>query len=107
MTATYTFDVFCTLDGFGSYQEGADWGGYWGKQGPEFLERRLAMYDANQRMVLGGNTFRLFTEMLGPSPDEPRPARPQRPDAEHAGHGDLVDAGRTVRLARRCHGGPR
>ena len=76
MTATYTFDVFCTLDGFGSYQEGADWGGYWGKQGPEFLERRLAMYDANQRMVLGGNTFRLFTELLGPSPEEPDPSDP-------------------------------
>jgi hypothetical protein len=29
MTATYTWDVFCTLDGYGSYAEGtADWGGY-------------------------------------------------------------------------------
>ncbi len=34
MTATYTFDVFSTLDGFGSCS-GGDWGGYWGKQGPE------------------------------------------------------------------------
>jgi dihydrofolate reductase len=76
MTPTYTFDVFCTLDGFGSYQEGADWGGYWGKQGPEFLERRLAMYDANQRMVLGGNTFRMFTALLGPTPEEPDPHDP-------------------------------
>jgi len=23
MTATYTFDIFCSLDGFGSYGEGA------------------------------------------------------------------------------------
>ena len=34
MTATYTFDVFATLDGYGSYGPEGDWGGYWGKQGP-------------------------------------------------------------------------
>src|ERR671937_226887 len=33
MTATYTFDVFSSLDGFGS-ASGGDWGGYWGKRGP-------------------------------------------------------------------------
>jgi dihydrofolate reductase len=67
MTATYTFDVFCTLDGFGSYSSGGDWGGYWGKQGPEFLDRRLAVYREEQRMVLGANTFRQFVQVLGPS----------------------------------------
>ena len=66
MTATYTFDVFCSLDGFGSYGEGGDWGGYWGKQGPEFLERRLASYGHEQRMVLGANTFRDFVQVLDP-----------------------------------------
>ena len=65
MTAVYTFDVFCSLDGFGSY-DGGDWGGYWGKHGPEFLERRLAQYEQPQRMVLGANTFRDFVEYLGP-----------------------------------------
>ena len=65
MTATYTFDVLCTLDGFGSYGAAGDWGGYWGKHGPEFLERRLAQYSEEQRMVLGGGTFRLFAELLG------------------------------------------
>jgi dihydrofolate reductase len=69
MPATYTFDVLCTLDGFASYGEGGDWGGYWGKHGPEFLERRLAQYSEEQRMVLGASTFRQFTEMLGPIPD--------------------------------------
>ncbi|HEX7460790.1 MAG TPA: dihydrofolate reductase family protein [Dermatophilaceae bacterium] len=69
MTATYTFDVLCTLDGFGSYGEAGDWGGYWGKQGPEFLERRLAQYSEEQRMVLGAGTLRMFAEMLGPIPD--------------------------------------
>ena len=69
MTATYTFDVLCTLDGFGSYGDGGDWGGYWGKHGPEFLDRRLAQYSGDQRMVLGAHTFRQFTQMLGAVPD--------------------------------------
>jgi dihydrofolate reductase len=67
MTATYTFDVFASLDGYGSYNERGDWGGYWGKQGPEFLDRRLAQYDVEQRMVLGANTFRQFLQLLGSS----------------------------------------
>ena len=66
MTATYTFDVFSSLDGFGSYGPDGDWGGYWGKQGPEFLDHRLAVTSEEQRMVLGANTFRQFLEMLGP-----------------------------------------
>ncbi len=66
MTATYTFDIFATLDGFGSY-DGGDWGGYWGKAGPEFLDRRLALYGKRPRMILGGNTFRQFVELLGTS----------------------------------------
>jgi dihydrofolate reductase len=63
MTATYTFDIFSTLDGFGS--NNGDWGGYWGKQGPELLDRRLAVYGAEQRMVFGANTYRQFVQMLG------------------------------------------
>jgi hypothetical protein len=31
MTATYTFDVFSSLDGFGAAT--GNWTGYWGKQG--------------------------------------------------------------------------
>jgi hypothetical protein len=53
MTATYTFDVFCTLDGYGSYDQSGDRGGPWGKQGPECLARRLAVVSEEQRMVLG------------------------------------------------------
>ena len=67
MTATYTFDVFSTLDGFGS-PGGGDWGGYWGKQGPEFLEHRLAQYSEKQRMVFGANTFRMFAGFLATFP---------------------------------------
>ncbi|MCX5335695.1 MULTISPECIES: dihydrofolate reductase family protein [unclassified Streptomyces] len=70
MTATYTVDVFSTLDGYGSYNSDGDWGGYWGKQGAEFLDRRLAVYSEEQRLVLGANTFRLFAQILGPSSEE-------------------------------------
>src|SRR3954463_16494149 len=68
MTATYTFDVFSSLDGFGTAS--GDWTGYWGKQGPELLDHRLALYEAEQRMVLGANTFRLFTQMLASGTEE-------------------------------------
>ena len=68
MTASYTFDVFCSLDGFGSHR--GNWGGYWGKQGPEFLEHRLAVYSAAQRMVYGANTFRAFAQMMASSTAE-------------------------------------
>ena len=69
MTATYTFDIFSSLDGFGSY-DGGDWGGYWGKQGPELLEHRFALYGEEQRMVLGANTYRVFARMLAASTEE-------------------------------------
>jgi dihydrofolate reductase len=65
MPATYTFDVFSSLDGFGGYDEHGDWGGYWGKDGPDFLERRLALYSEPQRIVLGATTFRMFVSMIG------------------------------------------
>jgi dihydrofolate reductase len=68
MSATYTFDVFSSLDGFGG--AGGDWTGYWGKQGPELLERRLDLYSEDQRMVFGANTYRLFARMLAASSEE-------------------------------------
>ena len=76
MTATYTFDIVSTLDGFGSYGPGGDWGGYWGKQGPEFLDRRLALYAEEQRMVFGANTFRQMVELLGSSTEESKVSDP-------------------------------
>ncbi|MFI5663766.1 dihydrofolate reductase family protein [Streptomyces sp. NPDC051684] len=65
MTATYTFDVFSSLDGYGA--AGGDWTGYWGKQGPELLGHRLGLYDAEQRMVFGAHTYRAFASMLAES----------------------------------------
>lgn len=64
MSATYTWDVFCSLDGYGS--AGGDWGGYWGKQGPQLLAHRLALYEPEQRMIFGANTYRIFSKMRAP-----------------------------------------
>jgi dihydrofolate reductase len=69
MTTTYTFDVFSSLDGYGSPGHDGDWGGYWGKQGPELLDHRLACFDTEQRMVFGASTFRALTQMLASSTD--------------------------------------
>jgi dihydrofolate reductase len=66
MTVTYTFDVFSSLDSFGGYDEHGDWGGYWGKDGPEFLQRRLDLYAPPHRVVLGATTFKMFVSMIGP-----------------------------------------
>jgi dihydrofolate reductase len=68
MTATYTFDVFSSLDGYGAASD--VWSGYWGKQGPELLDRRLALYSPEQQMVFGANTYRLFARMLASSTEE-------------------------------------
>jgi dihydrofolate reductase len=68
MATTYTFDVFSSLDGFGS--AGGDWTGYWGKQGPELLEHRLGLYADDQRMIFGANTYRLFAQMLADSTED-------------------------------------
>ncbi|WP_109523539.1 MULTISPECIES: dihydrofolate reductase family protein [Nocardia] len=69
MTVTYTFDVFSSLDGYGTASSG-DWGGYWGKQGPELLDHRLDLYAAEQRMVFGANTYRAFTQILADATEE-------------------------------------
>jgi dihydrofolate reductase len=68
MAASYTFDVFSSLDGYGAAS--GDWTGYWGKQGPELLDHRFAQYDMDQRMVLGANTYRAFVQMLSSSTEE-------------------------------------
>jgi hypothetical protein len=76
MTATYTADVFSTVDGFGAPKPGT-WGGYWDKQGPELLDHRLALYGEEQRMVFGANTYRLFARFERP--------RGSSPEADKAG----------------------
>jgi hypothetical protein len=92
VTVTYTFDVFSSLDGFGAAV--GDWTGYWGKQGPELLDHRLARYSAAQRMVFGADTYRAFAQMVAAGAEESEDAAP-------AGHGGIDHAGRTTRLAGR------
>jgi len=62
MPATYTFDVFSSLDGYGAAS--GDWTGYWGKQGPELLEHRHGLYSEPVRMVFGAKTHLAFARML-------------------------------------------
>jgi dihydrofolate reductase len=69
MTASYTWDVFSTMDGYGSYGPEGDWGGYWSKQGPELLAHRASLFDTPQRMVFGATTFRENAEILLRSAD--------------------------------------
>ena len=102
MTATYTFDVFSSLDGYGSYGGDGDWGGYWGKQGPELLEHRLASFDARAADGLRGHHVPGVRGDAGLEHRGVRRARPVgHPDAEHAGDGGVVHAGRPARLAGR------
>jgi dihydrofolate reductase len=75
MSATYTWDIFSTLDGYGSYGPDGDWGGYWGKHGPEFLAHRLSLFSTDQRIVFGAKTYQSFAQM-----------------PEDAGDSDLPDA---------------
>jgi dihydrofolate reductase len=75
VAATFTFDVFSTLDGYGS-PGGGDWGGYWGKQGPELLEHRLASFADEQRMVFGGDTYRLYAYFMAKADANPEAQDP-------------------------------
>ncbi len=70
MTVTYTFDVFSSLDGFGTADSSSTWSGYWGKQGTELLDHRHALYGEEQRMIFGANTYRAFAQMLAASSDD-------------------------------------
>ena len=77
MTATYTFDVFSSLDGFGAAT--GNWTGYWGKQGPELLDHRLALYEQEQRMVFGANTTGHSRRCWPRAPRSPRSVTPGSP----------------------------
>lgn len=72
MTTTYTWDVFSTLDGYGSYAmttNDVEWGGYWGRQGSELLDRRAELFATPQLMVYGATTFREVAPVLAAGTD--------------------------------------
>jgi dihydrofolate reductase len=65
--ATYTVDLFTTLDGFGSGRVEP----YWGKEGPELLEQRSRTYgEEDQTLVFGANTFRSMAR-FAPAKNDP------------------------------------
>ena len=66
--ATYTVDLFMTLDGFGSGPVG-----YWGKAGPELEERQAQVFfGGNQEtLVLGAGTYRLMAGFAAESDHDP------------------------------------
>ena len=103
MTATYTFDVFSSLDGYGAAS--GNWTGYWGKQGPELLDHRLALYAGGAADGLRGQ---YVSGLRGDAGREHRGVRSARPvghaDDEPAGNGGVDDAGRTPRLDGRDPG---
>lgn len=57
MSATFTVDFFCSLDGHGSAK---GWPGYWGKEGPEIVQDRVRTFAQDQVLVFGATTFREF-----------------------------------------------
>jgi hypothetical protein len=55
--ATFTVDVFTTLDGFGSGPVA-----YWEKEGPELLAQRARSYgEKDQTLVFAPNTYRVLS----------------------------------------------
>ena len=66
--ATYTADLFMTLDGFGTGPVG-----YWGKEGPQLLEQRARDFFAaeGQTLVFGANTYRAMAGFVSAAGDNP------------------------------------
>ena len=67
MTATYTWDVLSTLDGYGSFAEGAGRGGYGGQQVPELHEHRPALLAPEQRRAVRPPPPRTPAQALPPA----------------------------------------
>ena len=66
--ATYTVDLFTSLDGFGSGPVA-----YWGKDGPELREWHARNFFAgeNQTLVFGANTYRLMARFAAQFEEDP------------------------------------
>ena len=64
--ATYTADLFMSLDGFGTGPVG-----YWGKEGPELLEwhDRTFFAGEGETLVLGPSTYRLMAGLAAENAD--------------------------------------
>ena len=75
MTATYRFDIFCTLDGYGSYTDDADWGG-WRVPGaeydrdPERIEFQARLIAAAPRLM---GLAQALVDTVGENPEDAPP----------------------------------
>ena len=103
MTATYTWDVFSTLDGYGSYGRRQRLGRLLEQAGPGAARapRRLVRHRAADG--LRATTFRENAAILTSGIDPDTLRRVERPDDAHAGDGDVLHAGGHPRLAGRDH----
>ena len=102
MTAVYTWDVFSTLDGYGSYAERATGAATGASRAPSCSTTRLALFDTEQRMVFGATTFRETARILASGTD-PNALTSGTSGRCAAGDGDLVHVARHPRLAGRDH----
>jgi dihydrofolate reductase len=66
--ATYTVYLFTTLDGFGSGPVA-----YWGKEGPELVERHVRTFFAGEgeTLVMGANTYRAIERFAAERGEDP------------------------------------
>lgn len=60
-------DFITSLDG---YAAAKDWPGWWGLEGPEYLGWLGEQPERDYTILMGANTYRLMSEMLGQTPDE-------------------------------------
>ena len=60
-------DFITSLDGYGAAE---GWPGWWGLQGPEYLGWLGEQPERNYTILMGANTYRLFSGFGGEGPDE-------------------------------------
>ena len=62
-----TVDFITSLDGYGAAE---GWPGYWGMEGPEYLEWLATTPERHNPVLMGGNTYRLMSGLAAEYPDE-------------------------------------
>lgn len=61
-------DFISSLDGYGAAE---GWPGYWGMEGPEYLEWIGSDAHGDSAALMGANTYRLLSEYANQMPDDP------------------------------------
>ena len=62
-----TVDFITSLDGYGAAE---GWPGFWGMEGPEYLEWLATNPERDHPALMGGNTYRLMSGLAAEYPDE-------------------------------------